>query len=111
MKKMTGSEYKKMMEADWDAFLNVTGAYVDAQEVTINGMEENEFQGEVPDDAIVRVYSGAIMADQDIDLSFQLFVTRWLNAQNTQRFVVSIQKQKHEQWEALLRENTWIKVK
>jgi len=111
MKKMTGLEYKKMMEADWDAFLSVTGAYVDAQEVTINGMEENEFQGEVPDDAIVRIYSGAIMADQDIDLSFQLFVTRWLNAQNTLNFVIAIQKQKHEQWEALLRENTWIKVK
>jgi len=90
MKKMTGYEYKQFINADWDKLLGVTNAYMDGEEITVNGAEEHSDLDLTPDDAKVIIYSGCVCADQDIDLSLIACYNRWKKAQTKTVFMVEI---------------------
>jgi hypothetical protein len=103
MKKATGLEFKQFMEADWDVILGTTNAYVDGDEITVNGVEFYGDHIEIPDDAIVRIISGAIL-DKDVDLSFEALFTRWKKTQTHKTVVVQVPLNKFEEF------NTYIKT-
>ncbi len=90
MKKMTGAEYKAFMAADWDALFGLTDAYVDGQEVTVNGAEAPCDDDLIPDNAKVVIACGCICANEEVDLSYETAFTRWKKAQTHATLVVQI---------------------
>jgi hypothetical protein len=91
MKKMTGYEYKQFISADWDKMLGVTGAYMDAQEITVNGVDEFSMdERSIQDTDKVVINGGCVLANEDIDLSLETLFTRWKKAQTTTTLVVEI---------------------
>jgi len=90
MKKMTGAEYKAFMASDWDALLGLTNAYVDGQEVQVNGADEPSDMDSIPDTAKVVIVCGCIMADEDVDLSYEAAFTRWKKAKTHTTVVVQV---------------------
>ena len=105
---MLGAEYKAFMESDWDTLLKVTNAYVDAQEVTVDGVPEPDDVKSIPDDAKVIIHCGCVMADQDLDLSFKRCFTRWKTDQTTIVLCIQVPKDAVENLTKILAE---LKVK
>lgn len=87
---MTGAEYNAFMAADWDALLGVTEAYVDGQEVTIDGVDENSNSGPISSTAKVIIYSGCIWSNEEINISFQTCFSRWKKAQTNTTICVQV---------------------
>jgi hypothetical protein len=98
MKKMTGLEFKQFMDADWDALLGTTNTYVDGDEIAVNGIEFYDDHIRIPDDAIVKILNGAIVADEDIDLSFEALFVRWKKTQTHKTVVVQVPLNKLEEF-------------
>lgn len=90
MKKMTGFEYKAFIKSDWDTLLGLTGAYMDGQEITVNGGDEPEGHESIADDAKVIIHCGAICASEDIDMSLETAFSRWKKAQTSTVLMVEI---------------------
>lgn len=90
MKKMTGVEYKQFMAADWDALFGLTEAYVDGQEITVDGAPEPDDMATIADTATVVITGGCIMARQEVNLSFELAFTRWKKLQTHTTLVVQV---------------------
>jgi len=90
MKKMTGYEYTQFINADWDKFLGITNAYMDAQEITVNGVNEWDYKEDIANDARVVISGGCVLADEPLDLSLETLYTRWKKAQTSTVFVVEV---------------------
>lgn len=108
MKKMTGAEFKAFMKSDWDALLGVTGAYVDDSRVTVDGVNEPEDTDTIPDTAKVEIHYGCIMANEDVDLSFEAAYIRWKKKQTTTIMCIEVP---NEAVEALLKTLAELKGK
>lgn len=99
MKKMSGLEYKQFMNADWDSLFKLNHAYVDDSAVTVDGVDEPFDVNAIADNANVVIHSGCIMADEDVDLSFETAFARWKKVQTHTVRVVSIKNSRLEEFD------------
>jgi hypothetical protein len=90
MRKMTGAEYNAFMHADWDSLLGLTDAYVSGEEVTIDGVDEIDDGQVIADTAKVVIYSGCIMANEDVNMSLETCFSRWKKAQTKTTLCVEV---------------------
>lgn len=95
-KKMTGIEYKQFMKADWDALLELTNAYMDGANVTVDGLSEPEDLDTISDAAKVVIHYGCICAEEDVDMSLEQAYSKWKKAQTHTTFVVQVPNDKVE---------------
>lgn len=105
MRKMTGYEYKQFISADWDALLGVTGAYMDDTEITVNGVNEDTYDSNelIPDASEVKIHSGFVGADADIDLSLEKCYDKWKKGQTHTVVVVSVLNEQLEEFKAYVK--------
>lgn len=93
MVKMLGCVYKKFLtdERFWGTQI------CDDVELTVDGVEYDDDELEIPDSAVVRIYAGVVYVDSDMEqevCSYPAFFKRWQKQQAYDIVVVSVPKSK-----------------
>ena len=105
MKKLTGKEWKQFYHDDsfWRK-----GVWFEEEMLTVNGEEQEDLDmDEVEDDDIVRISGGVVHfpEEEKEDLSFEVFISRWQKMQRTERFVVTVDKERSASLKELIKAN------
>lgn len=96
-KKMTGAEYKTFLAADWDTLFGLKEAYVDGQDVTVNGESEPDDWAEISDSAQVVINGGCVTGtDAAKEIGFEAAYLRWKKSRTVQTLVIEIPIEKLE---------------
>jgi len=63
---------------------------MDGAEITINGINDLDFEGDIPDDAEVIINGGYALADEPLYISLETVYKRWKKAQTKTVLVIEI---------------------